>query len=57
MKIEENVWIGYGVAILPDVTIGKGSIIGANSVITKNIAPYSVVAGVPGKAIKNFESG
>lgn len=54
VRIEENVWIGYGVAILPNVTIGRGSIIGANSVITKSIAPYSVVAGVPGKVIKNL---
>lgn len=54
VRIEKNVWIGYGVAILSNVTIGRGAIIGANSVITKNVAPYSVVAGVPGKVIKNL---
>lgn len=54
VRIEKNVWIGYGVSILPNVTIGRGAIIGANSVITKSIAPYSVVAGVPGKVIKNL---
>lgn len=57
VRIEKNVWIGYGVAVLPNVTIGRGAIIGANSVITKSIAPYSVVAGVPGKIIKNLGDG
>ena len=43
--IEDDVWIGYDALILPGVTIGRGSIIGARSVVTKDILPYSVYAG------------
>lgn len=50
--IEDNVWIGEMVCIMPGVTIGKCSIIGANAVVTKNIPAYSVVGGVPAKVIK-----
>lgn len=52
--IEDNVWIGESVSILPGVTIGKCSIIGANSVVTKNIPAYSIAVGIPAKAIKQF---
>ena len=51
--IEDNVWLGEGVCILPGVTIGKGSIVGANSVVTKDVPSYSVVAGTPAKQIHN----
>ncbi len=51
--IEDCVWIGEGVSVLPGVTIGKGSIIGANAVVTKDIPPYCVVVGVPARIIKN----
>ena len=50
--IGENVWIGDKVTILPNVTIGKGCIIAANAVVTKDIPEYSVAAGVPAKVIK-----
>ena len=50
--IEDNVWIGEKASIMPGVTIGKGSIIAANSVVTKDIPPYSVAAGIPAKVIK-----
>jgi lipopolysaccharide O-acetyltransferase len=52
--IEDNVWIGEFVSILPGVTIGKGSIIGANSVVTKNIPSYVIAVGTPAKPIKRF---
>lgn len=52
--IEENVWIGEFVSILPGVTIGKGAIIGANSVVTKNIPKYSIAVGSPAKVIKEY---
>ena len=52
--IEDNVWIGDKVTILPGVTIGKGSIIAANTVVTKSVPEYSVVAGSPGKIIKSL---
>lgn len=50
--IEDNVWIGEKTSILPGVHIGQGSIIGANSVVTKDVPAYSVVAGNPAKIIK-----
>jgi len=50
--IEDDVWIGTRVIILPGVKIGKGSIVGAGAVITKDVPPYTVVGGVPAKIIK-----
>lgn len=52
--IGNNVWIGEKVCILPNVKIGDGAIIGANSVVTKDIPPYSVAAGSPAKVIKQL---
>lgn len=49
--IEDNVWIGDKATILPGITIGKNSIVGANSVVTKSVPPNSVVAGNPAKVI------
>jgi chloramphenicol O-acetyltransferase type B len=51
--IEDDVWIGYGTTVLSGVTIQKGSIIAAGSVVTKNVEPYSIYAGVPAKKVKN----
>jgi acetyltransferase-like isoleucine patch superfamily enzyme len=53
--IEDNVWIGEAVAILPDVRIGFGSIIGANSVVTKSIPARSIACGIPARVIKCYE--
>ncbi len=52
VKIGKNVWIGDGVVILPNVNIGEGSVIAANSVVNRDVPPFSVVAGVPAKVIK-----
>jgi len=52
VEIEEDVWIGCGAKILPGVRIGIGSIIAAGAVVSKDVSPYSVVAGVPAKVIK-----
>lgn len=56
--IEDDAWIGASVTILPGVKIGKGAIIGAGAVVTKNVQPYTVVAGIPAKVIRtlNIES-
>lgn len=53
IKVEDNCWIGAGSIILDGVTIGTGSIVAAGSVITKDVEPYTVVAGVPAKMIKS----
>lgn len=53
--IEDNVWIGEMVCILPNVKIGKGSIIGANAVVTKDIPAHALAGGNPAKVIKIIE--
>ncbi len=53
--IEDDVWIGSRVTILPGVTIGRGSVVGAAAVVTKDVPPYSVVAGNPAKVVKTRE--
>jgi acetyltransferase-like isoleucine patch superfamily enzyme len=52
--IEDNVWIGDKVTICPNVRIGKGSVIGANSVVTKDVPSFSVIVGNPARIIKSF---
>ena len=49
--IEDNVWIGEHACIMPGVTIGKGSIIGANAVVTHDVPPFSVAVGVPARVV------
>lgn len=52
--IEDNVWIGEMVCIMPGVKIGEGAIIAANAVVTKDIPAYSVAAGIPAKVVKQL---
>jgi acetyltransferase-like isoleucine patch superfamily enzyme len=49
--IEDDCWLGTGVRVLDGVKIGKGSVIGAGAVVTRNILPYSIAVGVPAKVI------
>jgi acetyltransferase-like isoleucine patch superfamily enzyme len=57
LVIGNDVWIGYGATILCGISIGDGAIIGARAVVTKNVEPYSIVAGNPAKLIKyRFEA-
>ncbi len=51
--IEDDVWLGRRVIIMPGVHIGEGSVIGAGAVVTKDIPEYSVAVGVPAKVIKS----
>jgi len=53
--IQDDAWIGAGAIILPNVTIGKGAVVGAGAVVTKDVPPYTVVAGVPAKEIKKLD--
>jgi len=52
--IEDNVWLGEFVSVLPGVKIGEGTIVGANSVVTKSLPPYVIAVGTPAKPIKKF---
>jgi serine acetyltransferase len=49
--IQDDCWLGVNAVVCPGVTIGKGSIVGANAVVTRSVPPYSVVAGVPARVI------
>ncbi len=51
----ENVWIGRNVCVMPNVTIGEGAIIGANSVVTHDIPAFCVAAGTPARVIKSIK--
>lgn len=52
IRIENDVWIGANVTILGGIVIGNGTVVAANSVVTKDIPPFAIVAGVPAKVIK-----
>lgn len=50
--IEDDVWIGAGAVIMPGITLRRGTVVGANAVVTKDTDEYAVVAGVPAKKIR-----
>lgn len=52
VKIEDDVWIGSRVTIMPGVTVGTGAVIAAGALVTKDVTPFSVVGGVPAKVLK-----
>jgi acetyltransferase-like isoleucine patch superfamily enzyme len=54
--IEEDCWLGTGAIVLPGVRIGRGSIIGAGAVVTKDIPPMSVATGVPARVVRQVVS-
>lgn len=51
--IEDDVWVGYGTTILRGVRLGRGSIIAANSTVTKDVPPYEVWAGAPARKLRD----
>ncbi|KAM5361419.1 hypothetical protein ACJZ2D_013109 [Fusarium nematophilum] len=55
ITIGEDCWLGGNVVVLPGVTIGKGSTVGAGSVVTKDVPPYHVVAGNPARILRKLE--
>lgn len=52
--IGDNVWLGCNVCIMPGVHIGEGAVVGANSVVTKDVPPFSVVVGAPAKVVRQL---
>lgn len=52
VTIGHDVWIGHGSTVLPGVTVGDGAVIGAGAVVAKDVAPYTIVGGVPAKLIR-----
>jgi len=55
VTIGDGVWLGARVTVLPGVTIGRGAIVGAGSVVTKSLAPNMVYAGVPAKPVRSLD--
>ncbi len=53
LVIEDDVWIGANVIFLPGIVVGKGAIIGAGSVVTRNVPEYAIVAGNPARIIRS----
>lgn len=54
VTIEDDVWVGANAVILPGVTIGEHCVVAAGAVVTKDVPPHSLVAGIPAKVIKNI---
>ncbi|MBN9250312.1 MAG: antibiotic acetyltransferase, partial [Mesorhizobium sp.] len=50
--IGHDVWIGHGAVVMPGVSVGNGAVIGANSVVTRDVAAYSIVAGSPARVLR-----
>ncbi len=55
ISIGRNVWIGFDCCVLPGVTVGEGSIVGARSVVTEDVPPYTMVAGNPARFIRRIQ--
>lgn len=52
-----NVWIGFDACVLPGITIGEGAIVGARSVVTADVPPYTIVAGNPARIVRQLDAG
>lgn len=52
VTIGHDVWIGHGATVLPGVAVGNGAVIGAGAVVSKDVAPYTIVGGVPARLIR-----
>ena len=53
--LEEDVWVGAKASVLPGVTIGRGSVVGTGAVVTADVAPFTVVAGVPARVVRTLD--
>ena len=56
IRLEDHVWIGSGAIVLGGVTIGEGAVVAAGAVVTKDVPPFSVAAGVPARVIRTFDA-
>jgi acetyltransferase-like isoleucine patch superfamily enzyme len=56
IRIGRNVWIGFDCVVMPGVTIGDGSIVGARSVVTEDVPPFTIVAGNPARVIRQIRN-
>ncbi|WP_062113598.1 DapH/DapD/GlmU-related protein [Aureimonas sp. AU40] len=52
VAIGHDVWIGHGAVILPGVSVGTGAVVGAGAVVTRDVTPYTIVAGVPARVLR-----
>nr|WP_290085010.1 DapH/DapD/GlmU-related protein [Aquibium sp. A9E412] len=52
VRLGHDVWVGHGAVVMPGVTIGHGAVIGANAVVTRDVAPYAIVAGAPARLLR-----
>jgi acetyltransferase-like isoleucine patch superfamily enzyme len=55
ITVEDNVWVGFNSVILPGVTLGRGCVVGCNSIVDYDVPPYAVVAGNPACVIRRLE--
>jgi acetyltransferase-like isoleucine patch superfamily enzyme len=55
IHIGEDVWIAGNVTVLPGIKVGNGAVLGAGSVVTKDVAPYTIVAGNPARLVRRIE--
>jgi acetyltransferase-like isoleucine patch superfamily enzyme len=55
ITVQDDAWLGTGCIIMPNVTIGRGAVVGAGSLVIRDIEPLTIVAGVPAKFIKKVE--
>ncbi len=57
VTLGHDVWIGHGAVVMPGVSIGIGAVVGANAVVTRDVEPYAIVAGVPARRLRyRFEA-
>ncbi len=51
LVVEDDVWLGYGVVVLSGVTVGRGAVVAAGALVTRDVPPYSIVAGMPARVV------
>jgi acetyltransferase-like isoleucine patch superfamily enzyme len=54
VTIGDDVWVGHGSKLMPGVTIGEGAVVGAGSIVTRDVPPYTLVAGAPAKVVRDL---